>query len=186
MLRRAFCRKIILKSTLLSYFTLNDKAEASAEKAFAIYRNDDEKLDYLNKYAEITNLITDSKMFENESEVKLNKKDVRYAAPWFVEGQGEELATNTLEYYHLIGSKSLDLSRGSHIHIVKGKLIGYGDELSGEEHEKLNKKNPGMIYAPIKQKSVVIRFSSTANVTLKEWQLISNLGQCKCAYKGRM
>ncbi|PKC08135.1 hypothetical protein RhiirA5_376516 [Rhizophagus irregularis] len=73
-------------------------------------------------------------MFENESEVKLNKK-------------------------------------GSHIHIVKGKLIGYGDELSGEEHEKLNKKNPGMIYAPIKQKSVVIRFSSTANVTLKEWQV---------------
>ncbi len=33
----------------LSYFTVNDKAEASAGKALAVCKNDNEKLAYLNK-----------------------------------------------------------------------------------------------------------------------------------------
>ncbi|CAI2183155.1 8466_t:CDS:2 [Funneliformis geosporum] len=234
------------KSTLLSYFTFNDKAEASAEKALAVCRNDDEKLAYLNKvlilnknsdlpkkpHLSDSTSVDDSKMFDevkenlNEEHVKkfnsknadlkkfaqkldlkqlekyapLKDKDIEkfyeFAGPdltwpsasrvstrriiydyitnpdpWFVEGQGEELAINTLEYFRLIGSESLDSCKGSHVHIVNGKLVGYGQEISGEELVELNKKNPGMLYAPIKQKSVVIRFSSTANVTLKEWQV---------------
>lgn len=33
------------------------------------------------------------------------------------------------------------------------------------------KKNPGILYAPVKQQSVDIRFSFTANLALKKWQV---------------
>ncbi|CAG8615793.1 16927_t:CDS:2 [Funneliformis caledonium] len=54
---------------------------------------------------------------------------------------------------------------------INNPVSGYGHKLSGEEYLELEKKNPGMLYAPIKQMTVVIRFSSTASVTLKEWQV---------------
>ncbi|CAG8512468.1 1864_t:CDS:2 [Funneliformis mosseae] len=75
------------------------------------------------------------------------------------------------DYINNPESGSLDKSKGSYILLINGKLVGYGHKLSGEEYLELEKKNPGMLYAPIKQMTVFIRFSSTASVTLKEWQM---------------
>ncbi|CAG8512486.1 1865_t:CDS:2 [Funneliformis mosseae] len=37
------------RSTLLSYFIVNDKAKAGAKQTFAVCKNDDEKLAYLKQ-----------------------------------------------------------------------------------------------------------------------------------------
>jgi len=66
----------------------------------------------------------------------------------------------------------LDSSQGSHIYIVNGKIVRYGQKISGEEYEELRKENPGMVYAPIvEEEPVVIRFSSVPSLTMKEWQV---------------
>lgn len=49
--------------------------------------------------------------------------------------------------------------------------MSYEQEISMEECKDLTEKNPGLLYAPIKQQSVVIRFTSIANIQLKEWQV---------------
>ncbi|CAI2187835.1 289_t:CDS:2 [Funneliformis geosporum] len=92
--------------------------------------------------------------------------------PRFIEGQGKELAINRLAYRRLVESGSLDSSQGDYVHIEHGKLVGYERKISMEKCKDLMEKNPGMLYAPIKQQTVVIRFSSTANVALKEWQVV--------------
>ena len=85
--------------------------------------------------------------------------------------QGEEIAINRLAYRRLIESGSLDSSKGNYVHIEHGKLVGYGAELSVEKYMELINKNPGMLYSLIEQEVVEIRFSSTANINLKEWQV---------------
>ncbi|RIA88675.1 hypothetical protein C1645_774309 [Glomus cerebriforme] len=90
--------------------------------------------------------------------------------PRFQEGQGEEIAINRLAYRRLIETGSLDSSKGNYVHIEHGKLVGYGTKLSVEKYMELINKNPGMLYSPIEQEVVKIRFSSTANINLKEWQ----------------
>ena len=83
---------------------------------------------------------------------------------WFREGEGKELATNTLAYRRLIESGTLDPSRGSHIHLINGKLVRYGPEISGKKYNELLSKYPGMYYAPIvEEKPVVRRFSSVTS-----------------------
>ncbi|CAI2185926.1 803_t:CDS:2, partial [Funneliformis geosporum] len=90
--------------------------------------------------------------------------------PRFQEGQGEEIAINRLAYCRLIESGSLDSSKGNYVHIEHEKLVGYGTKLSVKKYKELINKNSGMLYSPIEQEVVKIRFSSTANVNLKEWQ----------------
>ncbi|CAG8708152.1 10478_t:CDS:2, partial [Ambispora leptoticha] len=90
---------------------------------------------------------------------------------WFEEGEGEELAKNTIAYRRLIESGQLDPSRGSHILIINGKVVRYGPKISGEEYEELATKNPGMLYAPIIEKVVHAKFSSIQDDTNKEWQV---------------
>src|SRR5581483_3777186 len=96
---------------------------------------------------------------------------ITYPDPRFQKGQGEEIAINRLAYRRLIESGSLDSSKGDYVHIEHGKLVGYGTKLSVEEYMELIKNNPGMLYSPIKQEVVNIRFSSIANIKLKEWQV---------------
>ncbi|CAG8825385.1 2060_t:CDS:2, partial [Gigaspora margarita] len=67
---------------------------------------------------------------------------------WFVEGEGEELATNTLAYHRLLKSNELDLSKGSHVLIMNGQIKHYGGEISGDEYNDLLEQHPGMFYAP--------------------------------------
>jgi hypothetical protein len=73
------------------------------------------------------------------------------------EPTGEELARNTVEYRRLLESGTLDASQGSHILIRNGKLDSYGNEISPEDDEKLEKKYPGCFYAPVVERSVLIR-----------------------------
>ena len=86
-------------------------------------------------------------------------------------GQGKEFAINRLAYRRLVESGSLDSSQGDYVRIEHGKLMSYEREISIEEYKDLTEKNPGLLYAPIKQQMVVIRFTSIANVQLKEWQV---------------
>ncbi|CAB4411935.1 unnamed protein product [Rhizophagus irregularis] len=51
---------------------------------------------------------------------------------------GKELATNTIEY-RLLESGDLDESKGTHVLLVHGKVIRYGDKISSEEHKELQK-----------------------------------------------
>jgi hypothetical protein len=89
----------------------------------------------------------------------------------YTKGQGKELAINRLAYRRLVESGSLDSSKGDYVRIEHGKLMSYEREISIEECKDLTEKNPGLLYAHIKQQSVVIRFISIANVQLKEWQV---------------
>jgi hypothetical protein len=76
-----------------------------------------------------------------------------------------------LAYRRLIESGCLDSSKGNYVHIEHGKFVGYGTKLSVEKYMELIKNNPGMLYSPIEQEVVNIRFSSIANINLKEWQV---------------
>lgn len=60
------------------------------------------------------------------------------------EPTGEELARNTVEYRRLLESGTLDASQGSHILIRNGKLDSYGNEISPEDDEKLEKNIQGV------------------------------------------
>jgi len=85
---------------------------------------------------------------------------------------GEELARNVVEYRRLLESGTLDASQGSHILIRNGKLDSYGNEISTEDNENLGKKYPGCFYAPVVERSALIRkFSAMDDQTRKEWQV---------------
>ncbi|CAG8848962.1 43590_t:CDS:2, partial [Gigaspora margarita] len=69
---------------------------------------------------------------------------------WFVEGEGEELATNTLAYHRLLKSNELDSSKGAMV------------ERYQDEYDRLLEQHPGMFYAPVKERPLIlIRRSST-------------------------
>ncbi|CAG8488714.1 10091_t:CDS:2, partial [Acaulospora morrowiae] len=88
------------------------------------------------------------------------------------EPTGEERARNTVEYRRLLESKTLDASKGSHILIINGKLVSYGNKISQEDNEKLKKKYPGCFYAPVVERTVLIRrFSAKEDQTRNEWQV---------------
>ncbi|CAG8641843.1 8361_t:CDS:2 [Paraglomus brasilianum] len=87
------------------------------------------------------------------------------------EPTGEELARNTIEYRRLLESGTLDASQGSHILIINGKLDSYGNKISPEDDEKLEKKYPGCLYAPVVERTALIRkFLAMDDQTRKEWQ----------------
>jgi len=88
------------------------------------------------------------------------------------EPTGEELARNTVEYRRLLESGTLDASQGSHILIINGKLDSYGNKISPEDDEKLEKKYPGCLYAPVVERTALIRkFLAMDDQTRKEWQV---------------
>jgi len=88
------------------------------------------------------------------------------------EPTGEELARNTIEYRRLLESGTLDASQGSHILIINGKLDSYGNKISPEDDEKLEKKYPGCLYAPVVERTALIRkFLAMDDQTRKEWQV---------------
>jgi len=85
---------------------------------------------------------------------------------------GEELARNTVKYRRLLESNTLDPLQGSHILLVNGELVEYGNEISPEDDEELGKKYPGCLYAPVIERFAVIRkFSASNDQTRKEWQV---------------
>ncbi|RIB07508.1 hypothetical protein C2G38_2252584 [Gigaspora rosea] len=94
---------------------------------------------------------------------------------WYVEGEGEELATNTLAYHRLLKSNELDASKGSHVLIMNGQIKRYGGEISEDEHDRLLKQHPGMFYAPVKEQPPILipirRTSAIDDVNRKEWQV---------------
>ncbi len=62
---------------------------------------------------------------------------------------GKELATNTIAYHILLESKNPDASKGTHILPVNRQIVCYGNKLSSESYEQLDKENPGMFYVPV-------------------------------------
>ena len=70
---------------------------------------------------------------------------------------GEELAINDIAYRRLLESNTLDASKGTHILLIHGKIVKYGNEISSEEHEEQQKEYPGCFYVPVVEKFVVIR-----------------------------
>lgn len=78
---------------------------------------------------------------------------------------------NLLAYRRLIESGELDDSKGNYVQIEHGKLVCCGEKISVEKYNELFKKNPGMVYAPVKHDKVIIRVSSTLDTTEKEWQV---------------
>ncbi|CAI2171212.1 5028_t:CDS:2 [Funneliformis geosporum] len=86
---------------------------------------------------------------------------------------GKELVTNTIAYRKLLESKSLDASKGTHILLINGQIVRYGNEISSECYDQLDKENPGMFYAPIVEPPpLVIRgVSATVDSVKKEWQV---------------
>ncbi|CAG8435064.1 6591_t:CDS:2 [Scutellospora calospora] len=103
-----------------------------------------------------TQELDSEKLAKNEEDVK---KFYKWAGPNFVwpptmdfgeQGEGEELATNTLAYHRFLNSGQLDPSKGSHILLINGQIVRYGEEISKPEYNELLEKHPGMFYAPIK------------------------------------
>ncbi|KAF0439351.1 protein kinase subdomain-containing protein pkl/ccin9 [Gigaspora margarita] len=92
---------------------------------------------------------------------------------WFVEGEGEELATNTLAYHRLLKSNELDSSKGSHVLIMNGQIRRYGGKISEDEYDRLLEQHPGMFYAPVKERPPILirRSSAIDDVGRKEWQV---------------
>ncbi|CAG8772252.1 10941_t:CDS:2, partial [Rhizophagus irregularis] len=87
---------------------------------------------------------------------------------------GEEFAINTIAYYHLIESEAFrDKLKGIHVLIVHGKVLNYYEkDVLWEEYEELEKKYPEKYFAPITEKTVLLRRFSTNNDTIrKEWQV---------------
>ncbi|PKY30740.1 hypothetical protein RhiirB3_419018 [Rhizophagus irregularis] len=86
------------------------------------------------------------------------------------EPDGKELA---IECRRLLGSGTLDESKGTRTHVllVHGKVIGYGNEISSKQSKELQKKFPGCFYAPIVEPFVELRrFYAVADNNTKEWQ----------------
>ncbi|RHZ87442.1 hypothetical protein Glove_34g132 [Diversispora epigaea] len=81
---------------------------------------------------------------------------------------GEELARNTIGYRCLLESGTLDKSKGTHILIVHGKLVEYGDDESPEKEEELEEKYPGCFYVPVDERIIEIRKFSINNNNRKK------------------
>ncbi|GBC50108.1 uncharacterized protein OCT59_005729 [Rhizophagus irregularis] len=87
---------------------------------------------------------------------------------------GEEVATNTIAYHRLIESEAFrDKPEGMHVLIVHGKVLNYYEkDVSWEEYEELEKKYPGKYFAPITEKTVLLRrFFANDDTIRKEWQV---------------
>src|SRR5688572_3344642 len=85
---------------------------------------------------------------------------------------GNELATNAIAYRRLRESNELDSSKGSHVLLVNGKIKYYGEKISSEEYQALEKKYPGKYYIPIIERTVILRsISATEDAKKKEWQV---------------
>ena len=87
------------------------------------------------------------------------------------EPDGKELA---IECRRLLGSGTLDESKGTRTHVllVHGKVIGYGNEISSKQRKELREKFPGCFYAPIVEPFVELRrFYAVADNNKKEWQV---------------
>jgi hypothetical protein len=88
---------------------------------------------------------------------------------------GKETATNTITYCRLIESGAFkDEPEGTHVLIVHGKILKYYEkDISWEEYEELEKRYPGKYFAPIIEKTVLLRrFSANHDNTIrKEWQV---------------
>ncbi|KAF0439346.1 hypothetical protein F8M41_004148 [Gigaspora margarita] len=99
---------------------------------------------------------------------------------WFVEGEGEELATNTLFFFRLLKSNELDSSKGSHVFFMNGQIRRYGGEISEDDFFCLLEQHPGMFYAPVKEFFLILirRSSAIDDVGRKEWQIHIRL-RCK-------
>src|SRR4051794_14233579 len=83
---------------------------------------------------------------------------------------GEEIASNTIAYNRFIESETFDSSKGTHVLIVNGQIKEYYDkDILSEEYEKLDKKYPGMYFAPITDEETVLlrRFSANNNTIAK-------------------
>ncbi|CAG8497555.1 6802_t:CDS:2 [Diversispora eburnea] len=61
----------------------------------------------------------------------------------------KELVRNTIRYYHLLESGTLNKSKGIYILIVHGKLIKCGGDISSEKEEELDEKYSGYSYVSI-------------------------------------
>ncbi|KAF0490782.1 protein kinase subdomain-containing protein pkl/ccin9 [Gigaspora margarita] len=111
-----------------------------------------------------------------EFDIQARKLVISYItkpAPWFVKGEGEELATNTLAYHRFLKFNELDSSKGSHVLIMNGQIKHYGGEISEDEYDRLLGQHPGMFYAPVKEQPPIItrRSSAIDDVNRKEWQV---------------
>ncbi|POG60502.1 hypothetical protein GLOIN_2v1712642 [Rhizophagus irregularis DAOM 181602=DAOM 197198] len=104
------------------------------------------------------------------------------------EPDGKELA---IECRRLLGSGTLDESKGTRTHVllVHGKVIGYGNEISSKQSKELQKKFPGCFYAPIVEPFVELRrFYAVADNNTKEWQdyilfvSVSQMSRCPPAH----
>ncbi|CAG8588428.1 13333_t:CDS:2 [Ambispora gerdemannii] len=85
--------------------------------------------------------------------------------------QGEEYAKNLIAYRRFKEAGQFDSSKGTHVLIIDGKIVGYGTEASGKEYKEIRSKRPGALYAPLIEKVVYARFSSIEGVSKKEWQV---------------
>ena len=90
---------------------------------------------------------------------------------------GEELATNAIAYRRLIESGKLDAMKGTHVLIFHGRIVKYyNEDISSEEYEELGKEYPGKYFAPITEKTVLLRrFSSNNDTTEMQPQVCYNL-----------
>ncbi|CAG8434539.1 5346_t:CDS:2 [Diversispora eburnea] len=70
---------------------------------------------------------------------------------------GEEQAKNAIAYSHLLESKNLDASKGTHILLVHGEIVRYGEEITSVEYNQLAEDYPRMYYVPIVRKIVRVR-----------------------------
>ncbi|EXX67976.1 hypothetical protein RirG_109310 [Rhizophagus irregularis DAOM 197198w] len=107
---------------------------------------------------------------ENKDEWVTHREVFDYIVDPIWKPNGKELATNTIEY-RLLESGDLDESKRTHVLLVHGKVIRYGDKISSEEHKELQKKFPGCFYAPTVERIVELcRFSAVNDNERKEWQ----------------
>src|SRR5438874_7447034 len=93
-------------------------------------------------------------------------------------GVGEEMATNTIAYNRLIETRGFDRLKGSHVLIVHSQIKEYyANNISLEEYEELDKKYPGMYFAPITDEETVLlrKFSASDDTEMKEWQICLQL-----------
>ncbi|RGB24478.1 hypothetical protein C1646_773055 [Rhizophagus diaphanus] len=108
---------------------------------------------------------------------KLNIYDRREIFDYIIDPRwevGEEMANNTIAYYRFIEAGAFDSSKGTHVLIINGQIKDYyKDDISSEEYEELDKKYPGMYFAPITDEETVLlrRFSTHDDTTTKEWQV---------------
>jgi hypothetical protein len=70
---------------------------------------------------------------------------------------GEEIATNIIAYNRFIESGAFDSSKGTRVLIVNGQIKEYYEkDISSEEYVELDKKYPGMYFAPITDEETVL------------------------------